>query len=264
MIHTITWINSIYIIWRGKKCVSKDFLLNASVFCHSGKDKIIVMENTIVVARGYGWREGENIKGNHEGVFLVHEIILHHPDYSGGHRCYACVNICRTSLHMGEKSQFSYLNIKKIKSQHIYYCFETVLHHITKYTCASYYCLLLLNNWSQWARVLFFLTHLLRNLHLTQNKQDCPFPMLLPTLILVFYFCHILGKVKLIYIYYSFNLYLFAYYWGWYLIVYSSPLYYPHYFLFFRDILLRTFPPHKNLLYQIHLALLLSPVVRKF
>lgn len=133
MIHSITWINSICIIWRGKKkCVLKDFLLNASVFCHSGKDKIIVMENTIVVARSYEWGEGENIKGNHEGVFWVMKLfcILIIVAVTGVMHV-----LTFTELHSiwGTKSQFSYLNIKKLKSQHIYYCFETVLHHVTKY-----------------------------------------------------------------------------------------------------------------------------------
>ena len=44
-----------------KKHVSKAYLLNASVIWHTGKDKIMVMENT-VVARGSGWREEVTIK----------------------------------------------------------------------------------------------------------------------------------------------------------------------------------------------------------
>ena len=44
-----------------EKNVSVDHLLDASVIWHFGKDKILVMENTIV-ARSLGWKEEMNIK----------------------------------------------------------------------------------------------------------------------------------------------------------------------------------------------------------
>ena len=46
---------------EGKKDRTEDYLRNTSVTWHSRKDKIVVLEDTLVVARGNGWGEGVNI-----------------------------------------------------------------------------------------------------------------------------------------------------------------------------------------------------------
>lgn len=47
---------------KWKKDIPEDYLLNISVTWHSRKDKIVVLEDTLVVARVNGWGEGVNIK----------------------------------------------------------------------------------------------------------------------------------------------------------------------------------------------------------
>lgn len=68
------------------------------------------MESSLVVARGYGRREGMNIKQYHGGAFWGDEIILYH-NYGGGYRCYAYVIIYRTSHG---KKVILFLNIKNV------------------------------------------------------------------------------------------------------------------------------------------------------
>lgn len=65
---------------------------------------------------------GNEYKEYHKAVSWGNTIILY-LDCVGGYRRYACVNIYKTSLHK-ERSQFSPMNVKTFKSQHIYYCFR--------------------------------------------------------------------------------------------------------------------------------------------
>ena len=95
-----------------EKNVSTDYLLDASVIWHFGK-KQNFGDGEHHSCQKFGVKGGNEYKAYHKAVSWGNTIILY-PDCVGDYRCYACVNICKTSLNK-ETSQFSPLNVKTFK-----------------------------------------------------------------------------------------------------------------------------------------------------
>lgn len=103
-----------------EKHISTDHLLDASVTWHSKRQNF--GDGEYCSCQRSGVKGGNENKEYHKAVSWGNTIILY-PDCVGGYSRYACVNIYKTSLHK-ERSQFSPMNVKTFKSQHIYYCFR--------------------------------------------------------------------------------------------------------------------------------------------